>query len=66
MKKVIRNHARVAGYLSDDFEDLGYQPIKVDHALYIRGFCKDLKRRLEVRYRGGGRSTATAMRRYQS
>lgn len=33
MKKVIRNHSRVAGYLTDDFEDLGYTPFIIDHAL---------------------------------
>jgi ribonucleoside-diphosphate reductase alpha chain len=43
MKKVLRNHARVAGYLSDDFEDLGYQPVKVDHALISKDFAKTLK-----------------------
>ena len=43
MKKVLRNHARVAGYLTDDFEDLGYQPIKVNHDLISKDFAKTLK-----------------------
>ncbi len=33
MNKVIRNHARVAGHLKDEFEGLTYNPIKVDHSL---------------------------------
>ncbi len=33
MLKVIRNHSRVAGYLNDDFEDLNYTPVKVDHSI---------------------------------
>ena len=33
MLKVIRNHGRVAGALNDDFEDLHYDPVKVDHTL---------------------------------
>ena len=33
MNKVIRNHARVAGALSEPYEDLHYQPQKVDHEL---------------------------------
>jgi len=43
MKKVIRNHARVAGHLSDDFEQLGYQPIKVNHSLISKDLSKSLK-----------------------
>lgn len=33
MKRVIRNHSRVAGYLTDAFEDLGYQPMAINHEL---------------------------------
>ena len=33
MKKVIRNHARVAGCLTDQFEDLNYKPLIVNHGL---------------------------------
>ncbi|MEG0378812.1 MAG: ribonucleoside-diphosphate reductase, partial [Eubacterium sp.] len=33
MKRVIRNHSRVAGYLNDDYEEMPYTPIKVDHEL---------------------------------
>ena len=33
MMRVIRNHARVAGALTDDFEDLGYDPYIVDHPI---------------------------------
>ncbi len=43
MKKVIRNHARVAGQLSDSFEDLGYDPIKVNHKHISKDISKSLK-----------------------
>lgn len=43
MKKVIRNHARVAGYLSDEYEGLNYQPLKVNHRLLPDEFTKSLK-----------------------
>lgn len=33
MLKVIRNHSRVAGFLNDDYEDLGYSPLTVDHEI---------------------------------
>ncbi|MBT9136121.1 MAG: Vitamin B12-dependent ribonucleotide reductase [Firmicutes bacterium] len=33
MKRVIRNHARVAGALSDAYEGLHYEPYQVDHSL---------------------------------
>ena len=33
MARVIRNHARVAGALTDAFEDLGYDPYIVDHPI---------------------------------
>lgn len=33
MKRVIRNHARVAGYLTDDFEMLDYTPFMINHEL---------------------------------
>ncbi|MGL4607386.1 MAG: vitamin B12-dependent ribonucleotide reductase [Eubacteriaceae bacterium] len=33
MKRVIRNHSRVAGALTDSYEDLNYEPIKVNHQL---------------------------------
>lgn len=34
MKRVLRNHARAAGAITDsDFEQLNYEPVKVDHNL---------------------------------
>lgn len=33
MLRVIRNHGRVAGALNDDFEELHYEPMKVNHRL---------------------------------
>ncbi len=33
MLRVIRNHARVAGSRSDDYEGLAYTPLAIDHAL---------------------------------
>lgn len=36
MKKVIRNHARVAGALNDSFEELSYVPMVLDHDILQR------------------------------
>ncbi|MCB6569583.1 vitamin B12-dependent ribonucleotide reductase [Eubacterium limosum] len=33
MKRVIRNHSRVAGYLTDDYEEMTYEPLKINHEL---------------------------------
>lgn len=33
MLKVIRNHARIAGALEDELEDIHYQPVFVDHKI---------------------------------
>ncbi len=33
MLRVIRNHARVAGALSDELEDIHYEPIRINHRL---------------------------------
>jgi ribonucleoside-diphosphate reductase alpha chain len=33
MLRVIRNHSRVAGAMTDEYEGLSYEPIKVDHEL---------------------------------
>lgn len=33
MLRVIRNHARVAGARTDDYENLSYAPLQIDHAL---------------------------------
>lgn len=33
MKRVIRNHARVAGYLDDTYEGMSYEPLAIDHEL---------------------------------
>ena len=47
MLRVIRNHARVAGALSDDFEELSYQPLCVSHErlenLGLTAFSEALK-----------------------
>ncbi|MEG0670997.1 vitamin B12-dependent ribonucleotide reductase [Clostridium sp.] len=42
MLKVIRNHARVAGALDNDYEDLHYAPIKVDHEILEREEATEL------------------------
>ena len=42
MTRVIKNHARVAGYLKDDFEKLTYTPMKVDHSLLTDEISKTL------------------------
>lgn len=36
MKRVIRNHARVAGAREDAYEELHYEPLQVDHMLLKR------------------------------
>ncbi len=33
MKRVLRNHSRVAGSLTDDFEELHYEPLRINHEL---------------------------------
>jgi len=33
MKRVIRNHARAAGVLNTDYENLSYNPIKINHKI---------------------------------
>lgn len=47
MLKVIRNHARVAGALDGNYENLNYKPLSIDHNLLLRnGFnyiSKELK-----------------------
>ncbi|MDP4143690.1 MAG: vitamin B12-dependent ribonucleotide reductase [Bacillota bacterium] len=35
MNRVIRNHARVADALKDNYEELNYEPVKVDHTILI-------------------------------
>lgn len=53
MKKVIRNHARVAGYLADGFEGLTYKPMLVNHDLLPDGFSETLKRSWELAIEAG-------------
>ncbi|MEI8201154.1 MAG: vitamin B12-dependent ribonucleotide reductase [Eubacteriales bacterium] len=59
MLRVIRNHARVAGARSDDFEGLAYEPLRVDHELLTRtgfpGFAKTLKKSWEKAEDAGAR-----------
>ena len=43
MKKVLRNHARVAGQMKDSFEELGYEPVRVNHSLISKDMSKHLK-----------------------
>lgn len=42
MNRVIRNHARVAGALNTDLEDLHYEPFRIDHDLLTVLGQKDL------------------------
>lgn len=42
MKRVIRNHSRVAGALSDGYEDLNYEPIKINHPLLRKMGFKEI------------------------
>jgi ribonucleoside-diphosphate reductase alpha chain len=45
-EKVIRNHARVAGLLTDDFEDLPYDPIQINHTMLNDGPFKNISQNL--------------------
>lgn len=47
MLRVIRNHARVAGYLTDDFEELDYTPITVNHSLLEKLNLKYISKQLK-------------------
>ena len=47
MDKVIRNHARVAGSLSDPYEDLHYKPHQVDHVMLEAMGLRDLSLNLK-------------------
>ncbi|MEG0680820.1 MAG: vitamin B12-dependent ribonucleotide reductase [Eubacterium sp.] len=33
MERVIRNHSRVAGTMTDDYEEMTYEPMKIDHEM---------------------------------
>ncbi len=43
MQRVIGNHARVAGSLLDNFDELSYEPLKVNHKLLSKDMSKSLK-----------------------
>jgi len=43
MQAIIRNHARVGGHLTDEYENLFYNPIKVNHELLPKNLSKELK-----------------------
>ncbi|KNZ41673.1 vitamin B12-dependent ribonucleotide reductase [Acetobacterium bakii] len=47
MKKVIRNHSRVAGARNDAFEELYYEPIKVNHQLLKKMGFKEISLQLK-------------------
>ena len=51
MKRVIRNHARVAGELDTPFEDLGYKPFRIDHALLEKMGFKNVSMRVRDAWR---------------
>ena len=53
MEAVIRNHARVGGYLKDDYESLTYDPIKVNHNLIPENISRKLKDGWELAIRVG-------------
>ncbi len=42
MNRVIRNHARVAGALETDLEDLHYEPFRIDHKVLLQLGQKEL------------------------
>lgn len=47
MQKVIRNHARVAGLLESDYEDMGYRPFEIDHELLEKMGFKNVSMRVK-------------------
>lgn len=47
MKRVIRNHSRVAGARTDAYETLHYDPIKINHKLLQKMGFKDLSNQLK-------------------
>ena len=53
MKTVIRNHARVGGYLEDGYENLSYEPIKINHELISDNLSKKLKEGWELAVKAG-------------
>jgi len=44
MLRVIRNHSRVAGAMTDEYEGLSYEPIKVDHELLTEMGFEDISK----------------------
>lgn len=53
MKSVIRNHARVGGHLEDEYENLFYQPLKVNHELIPSTLSDKLKSGWELAVKWG-------------
>lgn len=47
MKRVIRNHSRVAGYLTDDYEEMPYEPMKIDHELLVSMGFENISSRIK-------------------
>lgn len=47
MNRVIRNHARVAGALSSELEELHYEPLRVNHGLLLELGLGDLSNELK-------------------
>ncbi|MBK5243739.1 MAG: vitamin B12-dependent ribonucleotide reductase [Eubacteriaceae bacterium] len=47
MKKVIRNHSRVAGARTDNYEGLHYEPIKINHQLLKKMGFKEISLQLK-------------------
>lgn len=47
MKRVIRNHSRVAGARIDEYEELHYEPIKINHKLLQKMGFKDISTQLK-------------------
>lgn len=47
MKKVIRNQARAAGVLNTDFENLNYNPVKINHELLLKENLEEISSQLK-------------------
>lgn len=51
MKRVIRNHARAAGLLDIDYENLNYNPVRINHKLLFDENLEDLSNLLKESFK---------------
>ncbi|MFT8313673.1 MAG: vitamin B12-dependent ribonucleotide reductase [Clostridium sp.] len=51
MKRVIRNHARAAGLLDTDYENLNYNPVRINHKLLLDENLEDISNLLKESFK---------------